>query len=101
MRNGEWVLKTSKSPKTKTNLGEKLPRRPQQNRLYGCRAALTSRNSSSGLYSQFRTETDARKKDNVIFVLISRTNFSRSFVPQTPLRPLSTKFFKLQQLSSN
>jgi hypothetical protein len=27
-----------------------------------------------------RTETDARKKDSVIFVLISRTNFSRNFV---------------------
>ena len=26
-----------------------------------------------------RTETDARKKDSVIFVLISRTNFSRNF----------------------
>ncbi|HTF67235.1 MAG TPA: SDR family oxidoreductase [Edaphobacter sp.] len=30
MRNGEWVLKTSKSGKTKTNLGRKLSRRPQQ-----------------------------------------------------------------------
>jgi hypothetical protein len=27
-----------------------------------------------------RTETDASKKDSVIFVLISRTNFSRNFV---------------------
>ena len=27
-----------------------------------------------------RTETDARKKVSVIFVLISRTNFSRNFV---------------------
>ena len=27
-----------------------------------------------------RTETDARKKDSVIFVLISRINFSRNFV---------------------
>jgi hypothetical protein len=27
-----------------------------------------------------RTETDASKKDGVIFVLISRTNFSRNFV---------------------
>jgi hypothetical protein len=27
-----------------------------------------------------RTESDARKKDSVIFVLISRTNFSRNFV---------------------
>jgi hypothetical protein len=27
-----------------------------------------------------RTESDARKKDGVIFVLISRTNFSRNFV---------------------
>jgi hypothetical protein len=34
-----------------------------------CRAVLKS-----------RIETDARKKDSVIFVLISRTNFSRNFV---------------------
>jgi len=27
-----------------------------------------------------RKESDARKKDSVIFVLISRTNFSRNFV---------------------
>jgi hypothetical protein len=27
-----------------------------------------------------RTESDARKKDSVIFVLVSRTNFSRNFV---------------------
>jgi hypothetical protein len=27
-----------------------------------------------------RTETDARKEDSVIFVLISRTNFSTNFV---------------------
>jgi hypothetical protein len=27
-----------------------------------------------------RRESDARKKDSVIFVLISRTNFSRNFV---------------------
>jgi hypothetical protein len=29
---------------------------------------------------KFRTESDARKKDGVIFVLISWTNFSRNFV---------------------
>jgi hypothetical protein len=29
---------------------------------------------------KFRTESDARKKDSVIFVLISWTNFSRNFV---------------------
>jgi hypothetical protein len=27
-----------------------------------------------------RTEKDARKEDSVIFVLVSRTNFSRNFV---------------------
>jgi hypothetical protein len=42
-----------------------------------CRAALKS-----------RTETDARKKDSVTFVLIPRTNFSRNFVRVlgTPVR---------------
>src|SRR6266852_4327220 len=40
-----------------------------QHRQRCCRAVLKS-----------RTETEARKKDSVIFVLISRTNFSRNFV---------------------
>jgi hypothetical protein len=44
--------------------------------LLGCLAAFKS-----------RTETDARKEDSVIFVLISRTNFSRNFV-----RDFSAKF---------
>jgi hypothetical protein len=36
--------------------------------LQGCLAAFKS-----------RTETDVRKEDRVIFMLISRTNFSRNF----------------------
>jgi hypothetical protein len=59
----------------------------------GCRAVLKSRkmfckgvlrHSIPELVEMFvlksRTETDARKKVSVIFVLISRTNFSRNFV---------------------
>jgi replicative DNA helicase len=41
-----------------------------------------------------RTETDARKEDSVIFVLISRTNFSTNFV-----RGLSTKFRDLNAVT--
>jgi hypothetical protein len=45
-----------------------------------------------------RTESDARKKDSVIFVLISRTNFSLNFV-----RGLSAKFrgFSATTMHSN
>jgi hypothetical protein len=55
----------------------------------GCRAVLKSRNMfcravqrhlNPGIDRACRTETDARKEDSVIFVLISRTNFSRNFV---------------------
>jgi hypothetical protein len=100
MRNGEWVLKTSKSPKTETNFGGEIAQ------ATGKSFVLLSRGTYipefvERLVLKSRTETDARKKDSVIFVLISRTNLSRNFVPQTPLRPLSTKFFKLQQFSSN
>jgi hypothetical protein len=35
MRNGDRILKTSKSRKTKTDFGEKLSRLSQANRLYG------------------------------------------------------------------
>ena len=42
--------------------------------------AFKSRNRPSLFVHKSRTEADARKEDSVIFVLISRTNFSRNFV---------------------
>src|SRR5216683_6785189 len=48
--------------------------------LQGCLAAFKSRNPQELFVLKSRTETDARKEDRVIFVLISRTNFSRNFV---------------------
>jgi hypothetical protein len=48
--------------------------------LQGCLAAFKSRNRPSLFVLKSRTETDARKEDSVIFVLISPTNFSRNFV---------------------
>jgi hypothetical protein len=44
----------------------------------GCLTAFKTQNPP-GCCTQIRTETDARKEDSVIFVLISRTNFSRNF----------------------
>jgi hypothetical protein len=49
--------------------------------LQGCLAAFKSRNPQELFVLKSRTETDARKEDRVIFVLISRTNFSRNFRP--------------------
>jgi hypothetical protein len=43
---------------------------------------------------KFRTETDARNEDSVIFVLISRTNFSTDFI-----WGLSTKFRDLNAVT--
>ena len=48
--------------------------------LQGCLAAFKSPNRPSLFVLKSRTETDARKEDSVIFVLIFRTNFSRNFV---------------------
>jgi hypothetical protein len=48
--------------------------------LQGCLVAFKSRNRQSLFVLKSWTETDARKEDSVIFVLISRTNFSRNFV---------------------
>jgi hypothetical protein len=42
--------------------------------------AFRSRNPAGLFVLKSRTETDARKEDSVIFVLISQTNFSRNFV---------------------
>ena len=50
-----------------------------ENALSGTDTALNSRNLLLFVL-KCRTESDARKKDDVIFVLISRTNFSRNFV---------------------
>jgi hypothetical protein len=48
--------------------------------LQGCLAAFKSQNRPSLFVLKSQTETAARKEDSVIFVLISRTNFSRNFV---------------------
>src|ERR1700726_508902 len=48
--------------------------------LEGCLAAFKSRNLPSCLYSNAGPKPMHGKKDSVIFVLISRTNFSRNFV---------------------
>jgi signal transduction histidine kinase len=48
-----------------------------ENELSGPDTALNSRNLPSLFVLKSRTESDARKKDSVILVLISRTNFHR------------------------
>jgi hypothetical protein len=48
--------------------------------LQGCLTAFKSQNRPSLFVLKSRTKTDTRKEDSVIFVLISRPNFSRNFV---------------------
>jgi hypothetical protein len=69
-----------------------------ENALSDPDTALNSRNLPELFVLKSRTESDARKKDSVIFVLISRTNFSRNFV-----RGLSAKFrgFSATTMHSN
>jgi hypothetical protein len=51
-----------------------------ENALSGPDTALNSRNLPSCLYSNPGQKAMHAKKDSVIFVFISRTNFSRKFV---------------------
>ena len=46
--------------------------------LQGCLAAFKSRNRPSLFVLKFRTETDARKEDSVIFVLKCSATLSRA-----------------------